>query len=48
MLAGTTGAIAVLIAFLARWNIILTREVKKRTRTLEDENEEMKLRTGSE
>jgi hypothetical protein len=42
LLAGTTAAIAVLIAFLARWNVILTREVKKRTQTLEDEYEEMK------
>jgi hypothetical protein len=31
-----------LIAFLARWNVILTREVKKRTQTLEEEFEEMK------
>ena len=42
MLAGTTVAIAVLIAFLARWNVILTREVKKRTQTLEEEFEKMK------
>jgi hypothetical protein len=42
LLAGTTVAIAVLIAFLARWNVILTREVKKRTQTLEEEFEEMK------
>ena len=43
MLAGTTAAIAVLIAFLARWNVVLTREVKKRTQTLEEEEfEEMK------
>ena len=42
LLAGTTVAIAVLIAFLARWNVILTREVKKRTQTLEEEFEKMK------
>ena len=44
LLAGTTAAIAVLIAFLARWNdVVLTREVnKKRTQTLEEEFEEMK------
>ena len=43
MHAGTTAAIAaVLIAFLARWNVVLTREVKKRPQTLEEEFEEMK------
>jgi uncharacterized membrane-anchored protein YhcB (DUF1043 family) len=42
LLAGTTAAIAVLIAFLAKWNIVLTREAKKRTQTLEEEFEEMK------
>jgi hypothetical protein len=42
LLAGTTAAIAVLIAFLARWNVVLTREVKKRTQTLEEEFNEMK------
>ena len=44
MLAGTTAAIAVLIAFLAKWNdVVLTREVKKRPETLEEEEfEEMK------
>ena len=45
MLAGTAAAIAVLIAFLAKWNdVVLTREVnKKRTQTLEEEEfEEMK------
>jgi hypothetical protein len=42
LLAGTTAAIAVLIVFLARWNVILTREVKKRTQTLEEEFEDMK------
>ena len=42
MLAGTTAAIAVLIAFLAKWNVVLTREVKKTTQTLEEEFEEMK------
>jgi uncharacterized membrane-anchored protein YhcB (DUF1043 family) len=42
LLAGTTAAIAVLIAFLAKWNVVLTREVKKRTQTLEEEFEEMK------
>ena len=40
MLAGTTAAIAVLIAFLAKWNdVVLTREVKKRPQTLEEEEE---------
>lgn len=45
LLAGTTAAIAVLIAFLAKWNdVVLTREVnKKRPQTLEEEEfEEMK------
>jgi hypothetical protein len=42
LLAGTTAAIAVLIVFLARWNVILTREVKKRTQTLEDQFKDMK------
>jgi hypothetical protein len=41
-LTGTTAAIAVLIAFLAKWNVVLTREVKKRPQTLEEEFEEMK------
>jgi uncharacterized membrane-anchored protein YhcB (DUF1043 family) len=43
LLAGTTAAIAVLIASLAKWNdVVLTRDVKKRTQTLEEEFEEMK------
>jgi ABC-type Na+ transport system ATPase subunit NatA len=42
LLVGTTAAITVLIAFLARSNVVLTREVKKRTQTLEEEEFEMK------
>ena len=42
LIAGTTAAIAVLIAFLAKWNVVLTREGKKRIQTLEEEFEEMK------
>jgi uncharacterized membrane-anchored protein YhcB (DUF1043 family) len=33
---------AVTLHFLARWNVILTREVKKRTQTFEEEFEEVK------
>ena len=35
-------AIVVLIILLRRWNIILRREVKRRTKELEDSYEEMK------
>jgi hypothetical protein len=41
--AGTsTVAIAALVVLLSKWNIILTREVKKRTKELEESYHEMK------
>ena len=42
-LAGTTSAaIAVLILLLTKWNVILRKEVKRRTRELEESSDEMK------
>lgn len=42
-LAGTTtAAIAVLILLLTKWNVILRKEVKRRTRELEESYDEMK------
>jgi hypothetical protein len=38
----STVAIAVLVILLKKWNIILAREVKRRTKELEDSYEEMK------
>jgi signal transduction histidine kinase len=43
LLAGTTVAIALLMVFLLRWNRNLNREVKRRTRELEDSNKELGL-----
>lgn len=43
-LAGTTtAAIAVLILLLTKWNVILRKEVKRRTRELEESYDEMKV-----
>jgi hypothetical protein len=42
IVAASTVAIAVLVILLKKWNIILAREVKRRTRELEDSYEEMK------
>jgi len=42
IVAASTVAIAVLIILLKKWNIILAREVKRRTKELEDSYEEMK------
>jgi hypothetical protein len=43
-LAGTTtAAIAVLIVLLAKWNVILRKEVKRRTRELEESYDDMKV-----
>jgi hypothetical protein len=42
-LAGTTtAAIAVLILLLTKWNVILRKEVKRRTRELEESYDDMK------
>jgi hypothetical protein len=38
----STVAIAILVILLKKWNIILAREVKRRTKELEDSYEEMK------
>jgi hypothetical protein len=40
--ATTTAAIAVLILLLTKWNVILRKEVKRRTRELEESYDEMK------
>lgn len=40
--ATSTGAIVVLIVLLRRWNIILRKEVKKRTKELEESYDDMK------
>ena len=40
--ATSTAAIVVLIVLLRRWNIILRKEVKKRTRELEESYDDMK------
>ncbi|MCD6036658.1 MAG: signal transduction histidine kinase, partial [Nitrososphaeraceae archaeon] len=43
-LAGaTTAAIAVLIVLLAKWNVIVRKEVKRRTRELEESYDDMKV-----
>jgi hypothetical protein len=42
IVAASTVAIAVLVILLKKWNIILAREVKRRTKELEDSYEEMK------
>jgi hypothetical protein len=43
-LAGTTtAAISVLILLLTYWNVILRKEVKRRTRELEESYDEMKI-----
>ena len=41
--ATTTAAIAVLILLLTKWNVILRKEVKRRTRELEESYDEMKV-----
>jgi signal transduction histidine kinase len=41
LLAGTTVAIALLMVFLLRWNRNLNKEVKRRTRELEQSNKEL-------
>ena len=41
--ATTTAAIAVLILLLIKWNVILRKEVKRRTRELEESYDEMKV-----
>ena len=47
LIVGTsTVAIAVLIILLKKWNIILAREVKRRTKELEDSYEEMRKYIG--
>ena len=40
--AASTVAIVVLVILLRKWNIILRREVKRRTQELEESYEEMK------
>jgi septation ring formation regulator EzrA len=40
--AASIVAIAVLVILLRKWNIILRREVKRRTKELEDSYDEMK------
>jgi hypothetical protein len=43
-LAGaTTAAITVLIVLLAKWNVIVRKEVKRRTRELEESYDDMKV-----
>jgi hypothetical protein len=42
IIVASTVAIAVLVILLKKWNIILAREVKRRTKELEDSYEEMK------
>ena len=42
IVVASTVAIAVLVILLKKWNIILAREVKRRTKELEDSYEEMK------
>jgi Cache domain len=46
IVAASTTAIAVLIILLKKWNIILAREVKRRTQQLEDSYEEMRNYIG--
>jgi hypothetical protein len=46
IVAASTAAIAVLIILLKKWNIILAREVKRRTQQLEDSYEEMRKYIG--
>ena len=41
-LAGTTAAITVLVVLLTKWNVILRKEVKRRTRELEESYVDMK------
>jgi beta-lactamase regulating signal transducer with metallopeptidase domain len=40
--AASIVAIAVLVILLSKWNVILRREVKRRTKELEDSYDEMK------
>ena len=42
IVVASTVAIVVLVILLKKWNIILAREVKRRTKELEDSYEEMK------
>jgi signal transduction histidine kinase len=42
LVAGSTAAIVVLIVFLIKWNNILDRQVKRRTKELEESNEQLK------
>lgn len=46
IVAASTTAIVVLIILLKKWNIILAREVKRRTQQLEDSYEEMRNYIG--
>ena len=46
IVAASTTAIVVLILLLKKWNIILAREVKRRTQQLEDSYEEMRNYIG--
>ncbi len=42
LVAGATAAIVVLVLFLIKWNSILHNQVKRRTRELEESNEQLK------
>jgi signal transduction histidine kinase len=42
LIAGVTSAIVVLILFLIKWNSILDKQVKRRTKELEESNEQLK------
>jgi signal transduction histidine kinase len=42
LVAGSTAAIVVLIVFLIKWNNILDRQVKRRTKELEESNEQLR------
>ena len=43
LIAGTTAAIVVLVVFLIKWNNTLNKEVKRRTRELEESNTQLSL-----
>ena len=42
LLAGAAAAIAVLIVLLIKWKVILRKEVKRRTKELEESYDEVK------
>jgi signal transduction histidine kinase len=48
LVAGATAAIVVLVLFLIKWNTILHNQVKRRTRELEESNEQLKAQDKME